>query len=233
MRIITANEQALPEQPEPHVEADVTANLAAAGLIGWQEIHLDRYIKAIDRLGGHRFETFHPEYGGAAVSVAHRLGTIVEARTHQLHEAVAKVCLRRSIAEVDVRLRNGVLIRVLNLHMVASAWSGTKGDVRLRRQLWHTGLGNLIDRLDEANGLPAVILGDFNARTATVAAELGGRVGGRRIAYHAPARSIDQLITLDGKGHRWTGGHVETLPRHSDHAARRLTITLRARGGTR
>lgn len=230
MRITTANEQALPQHPQPQVDEDVAANMIgpqAAGIIGWQEVQLDRYAAAVDRIGGDAFETYHPAYGGAPVSVARKLGTIEEARTFELHPAAAQVCARRSIAELDVRLRTGILLRVLNLHLVSSAWSGTKGDVKLRQQLWHTGLGNLVDRLDEANGLPVVILGDFNARTPVVARELGGRIGGRRLTYHSPDRSIDQLITLNGKGHRWTGGKVETFRRHSDHAARRLTVSLR------
>lgn len=235
MRITSQNVKARPVMPRPHIDQVISQALAGSGIVGWQEIYRHEYVDALVRAGGKRFRHYFPDKGGVPVSWRHKRFRLIHAETRVLHQGEAGICLPRRIAVVELEdRRTGLRFAVLNLHQVPSAWSGSKGEVATRRQLWRTGQANAQATVSEfvALGLPVVVLGDFNSRNAREPA-LGRTVAGRGVRYHVPSRSIDQVITVDGADRRWDVTAEDALPkRFGDHAGRRITARLTARPRT-
>lgn len=232
MRITSQNVQSLPPLPAAKASQIIEQALTGSSIVGWQEVHTDLYLRLLRELGdarGDRFDHYFPPAGGVPISWRRRRYVFIGAATHVLHEGVAGVCLPRRITVVTLEDRDtGARFAVVNLHMVASAWSGSKGSVALRRKLWNIGQANVRAVLSDLarSGLPVVVVGDFNSRNRREPA-IGREVAGRPVRYHVSRSSIDQVITIDSEALRWDVLRSDALPlENGDHAGKRVTAVL-------
>lgn len=231
MRITSQNVQSLPPLLPVRAAQIIRQALDSSGIVGWQEVHTDLYVRLLTELGGDRWDHYFPTTGGVPISWRKRQFKFIDAQTHVLHGGVAGVCLPRRISVVTLEDRDtGRRFAVVNLHMVASAWSGSKGGVSLRRKLWNIGQANALAVLEDLVrlGLPVVVVGDFNSQNRRELA-IGREVAGRRVTYHVSRSSIDQVITIDGEALNWHVAVEDALPlENGDHAGKRIISTLGA-----
>lgn len=224
-RATTQNVQALPQLPTQQVQAIVTKTADRSGIIGWQEIQRDRYRDAVRALGPD-WSHWMADEGGAPISWRNTWWKQLEAGAPLLHSGVPDICHERRINWVLLEHRaTGLAVWVNNTHYVANAFGPpTRGHRKTRRRLWVE--GNTRHRALAAKwagiGYPLLGFGDFNQQNRR-ALVMGATIGGRKVTYHAPAFSIDQVWTVDGTSIRWEYADADDINHPAgDHLGRRL-----------
>lgn len=224
MRYATANIRYTPPMLQPKVLSDVKEVGTFSDVIGWQEIHDDRYLDAIRSLKDFRHlgtkGSHQNRMGGCPISWRGDKWTRLDNGLVFLHDGRPDVCRDKYMTWVLLS-RVGDPARqvvVTNRHYVS-----LRGEHEgWRRAQW--GKGNLIDRNAVSGfvkrGIPVVGLGDFNSRSAV----MGEVMHGRRVRYLI--EEIDQIWVIAGAHYTWRSSHPDALALHSDHDARTVNASL-------
>ena len=246
LRVVTANVQSFPESALslPQALEDLTRNAEVGDLVLLQEI-ATRYRPLVERAFPAPEWTVY--YGRPdnhePIAFRRELFAKIAGGTTLLHPAVAHRHQRRYTTQLRLRHRQlGCELHALNLHFVAGAFNDTPlPDKADRVREWNDGLAShqaLVSRLAET-GTAVVGGGDYNRQLQRFR-PLGTEVAGRPVRYAVDPSSIDLLWFIDGTDLRWHVGAKTTFAgrdkphpqRHSDHGARRASVTLRAAAST-
>ncbi|PKK89280.1 MAG: hypothetical protein CVV64_14910 [Candidatus Wallbacteria bacterium HGW-Wallbacteria-1] len=243
-RIMTQNVKALPLMSAEKVRHDIELTASQAGIIGWQEIGPDYYKKILESLPQDVWQTFWGNgHAGdkqfdCPISWKRELWKKVDGGSWELHPPHAKISLRRYYNWVVLKnRRTGAELLITNKHYVAGAWNDTpKPFKELRPAMWREGMKKEVSWLEEFMKkhpeIPIVLLGDYNANHSRDRKEFPEAIGGRKLNFQVPERSIDLIILINGKGKGAWHWEVEnrdgqTMPgRHSDHQGRRSAQRL-------
>ena len=242
LRVVTANVQSFPEDALTLDQAldDLTRNAEIGDLVLLQEIAA-RYRPLVERAFPTGDWTVYYGRPDNASPIAFRrdLFAKVEGSITLLHPAVADRHRRRYTTHLRLRLRDlDCDVHALNLHLVAGAFNDRPlHDKADRVREWNEGIAGhrtLVRRL-AGTGAPVVGGGDYNRQLKRYQ-PLGTDVAGRPVTYAVDPDSIDLLWFIDGVETTWrvrdkatfAGRDHRSPQRHSDHGARRATVSLRA-----
>jgi len=240
-RVLTANVQSFPESamaPEQALD-DLKRNADDADLVFLQEI-ADRYRPLVgDAFPAPEWQVF---YGNRTNSepIAFRssLFTLVAGDATLLHPA-NHMHGRRHTTHLRLTFNPlGSDFHATNLHLVAGAFNNTERPDKARRvDEWNEAITKhraFVDSLVHS-GLPVVGGGDYNRQLRRYKS-LGTERAGKPVSYAVDPGSIDLLWFVDGDRSSWRLGPRTVFPardranaqRHSDHAAREVTVALSA-----
>lgn len=242
LRVVTANVQSFPEDALTLDQAldDLTRNAEIGDLVLLQEIAA-RYRPLVEQAFPAGDWTVYYGRPDNASPIAFRrdLFAKVEGSITLLHPAVADRHRRRYTTHLQLRLRDlDCDVHALNLHLVAGAFNDRPlHDKADRVREWNEGIAGhrtLVRRL-AGTGAPVVGGGDYNRQLKRYQ-PLGTDVAGRPVTYAVDPDSIDLLWFIDGAETTWrvrdkatfAGRDHRSPQRHSDHGARRATVSLRA-----
>jgi GH25 family lysozyme M1 (1,4-beta-N-acetylmuramidase) len=242
MRVLTANVQSFPRTAMSLQQAreDLRANAADGDLVLMQEID-SRYrrivLEEFPAAEWHVF--FGPRANHSPIAVRRDAFDVLDERSLQLHPGIAKVHEPRYLTHVHLRHRELLVeLHAVNLHLVSGAFHRPpKPDAAARQAEWHEGMRKH-DRFVAdlvATGAPVVCGGDYNRQLRAFRPQLQALAAGRRVSFGVDLASIDLLWFVDGTTATWAERGRTTfrgregrppLRRHSDHAARQVTLAL-------
>ena len=250
-QVTPANIKDFPDIPEWQTlhEMVLTGQQTKGGVILWQAVMDSDDEGSLRTLAGwyHYVENKVP--ANVPISWDSERWVLVESGYKMLHHGVAGWSANRFIQYVVLRrrFRNGKLggqIAFVNAHFIPAVFSpkrrGTKGWARARIE-WYKGKKALIALVAElaARGIPVMGGGDYNRRNSLRPRVLGERikvkgVGRLKVAYHTPPSAIDWLWSIDSKRRGFNVSGMVTLGRkYTDHAARRVVVSMKHIGGKR
>lgn len=228
----TFNVRNNPPMPQEHVEADVALGAKHASVIGWQEIHPDRYVAAVKGLPC-RFNTYFPDVAGTPVSWDTEVWTLLKARTKKFMPGRERVMKPKPLVIVELRHNTtGQVVAFTNKHYVNAAWNDKPMPTKAwRKMVWRAGnvIERAVTRAYVRAGTPVVGLGDYNNRNARFL-NLGSRVARQKVKYAVPGSSIDMILAVAPEGQQFTVRRQRTIDGHSDHALRVATLKIESIG---
>lgn len=233
MRFVTQNIKALPKMPQEDVVEDVKLTASQAGIVCWQEIFPERYIRAIKNQLSDRWE-HHFAGGGCPISWRKATWTKIRGDATKLHDAEGGISRERLLTWVLLEhKRTGARVIVHNWHYVAAAWNPKiEPNERRRDELWAQDNQRHRSFVETwvKRGVPIIGGGDSNRRHDHPQGPLlGNRIGNRRVRYPIGPKSIDHIVVINGEDWKWQidDKNGELLPgRNSDHQGRRTQVRL-------
>jgi hypothetical protein len=229
LRVASANIKCFAPMSQEKVVHDINATGRVAGVIGWQEIQLDRYRTAIEALPNRFRHEFSHGNSGQVVSWNSEVWERVDGGKRLLCKGSAKICNDRWIVWVLLKhKKSGRQFIFHTTHYPAKAWANYKVPRQsIRQAMWNKGNKVQKEMIDEwvRKGYCIVGTGDYNRRNFPVA---GNSVRGRKVRYLTPKTSIDFIFVINGKDTVLIGDkHSYNLePRYSDHKGRAAKLKL-------
>lgn len=200
-----------PPLPHEQLMHDVRKAARGADLIGWNEISVPSYRKAIRALGP-RWAHYMPGGGNQTpISWKKSEWKLLASGRKPTHPGMPGVSPSRNITWVKLKHRQtGETVVRMNTHLVAGAWSAKPQSHRAwRQEMWKRHIAKLKELVKHFSdrGATVVVGGDFNRNHYPV---LGDRVvygNGLKAGTHGGA-TLDYIMHVPGASIRKVKGGV-------------------------